>query len=141
MLLSAVRRIVIPEEVEVIDAVKMNNTKNGIAVLFTRQEPYNLVNSESYLMTCPNLYQFLVQPKWHNLTSPSLTNAIQARRILVPAKDELAIAGLVNRTEYPLSGLYRASLMKSDDLSFDCVTYKKLKTPKLLAIINEKNST
>ncbi|MFT5818964.1 MAG: hypothetical protein ACI8ZM_000185 [Crocinitomix sp.] len=135
---SAVRQIVLPEKIELIDAVKMNDTKNGLAVLFTRQEPYNLRNSESYLMTCPNLYQLLVNPKWHDLTSPSLTNAIQARKILIPAKGELAIAGLVNRVEYPLSGLYRASLMKSDDLSFDCVDYKKLKTPKLLEIINEK---
>lgn len=133
-LTSSVRKIDIPAGVEMIDAVKMSGS-NSLAVLFTRKEPYNLWNSESYLLSTTNIFSsFFVKPKWHNLTSPSLTNAIQARRILIPGKEELAIAGLVNEVEYPLSGLYRASLMKSDDLSFECVTRKKLKAPKYVPI-------
>lgn len=135
---TAVRQISIPTGVELIDAVKMTETTNGLAVLFTRREPYNLWNSESYLLSCPNIYQFLIQPHWQNLTSPVQTHAIQARKILIPAKGELAIAGLVNTIDEPFSGLYRASLMKSDDLSFECVPYKKLKTPKTVPLMNEK---
>ncbi len=124
----------IPSNVELIDAVRMNDTKSGFAVLFTRKEEYNLVNTESYLMTVNNPYSFFANVQWRNLTTPVQTNAMLARRILIPEKGELAIAGLVNNEEYPLSGLYRASLMKSDDLSFDCVTAQSLMNPKKVVV-------
>ena len=124
-----VRRIIVPKNKELIDAVKLPDTKNGIAVLFTRKEMYTIVNTESYLVSCKNLYGFFSSARIHFLNSPTYTNALQARRILLPGKDKMAIAGLANRVELPLSGLYRASLMQSNDLSFGCVDSKGLKKP------------
>ncbi|MEL6654504.1 MAG: hypothetical protein AAFQ87_27265, partial [Bacteroidota bacterium] len=122
----------LPEDkkLELVDAIKYTK-KDGLAVLFTRLEQFNDVNTNSFVMHTSDVFDYSISPTFSSLNTATEANSALGRRFMQVSATQTSVGLFANPAnlglDFPV--YHRASLIQANTLPFRCVKKDPLKKP------------